>query len=316
VDAPTLHLIPAGFIPAAEPAHSPDAPELVPAPAGDGGASPCTLAVWEWPGEDPPLLFCHATGFHGRSWDHIVRRFPGRHTLALDFRGHGRSGKPAPPIPWRHFAHDLLAVAQHFGIRRALGVGHSMGGHAVVSAAIAQPEIFAALLLVDPVIFPPAWYSAPLPDSSFIARRRNRWASPREMFDRFRARPPFATWQPEALQDYCDYALLPDGDSFVLACPPAVEAAIYCLCNTPECNLYAGIPSLRQPVTVLRAGAGVSAATGVLDLSASPTAPDLATRFAHGRDVFLPHRNHYIPMEAPELVAAEIAHFCSNKSGL
>jgi pimeloyl-ACP methyl ester carboxylesterase len=272
-----------------------------------------TLAIWEWPGQDPPLLFAHATGFHGRSWDHIVRRFPGRRALALDFRGHGRSGKPVPPIPWSHFAEDVLAVARHFGIRDALGIGHSMGGHSLVSAAIQQPEIFAALLLVDPVLFPPEHYGAAPPDASFIARRRNRWASSQEMLDRFRLRPPFAAWHPEALRNYCDYALLPEGGSFVLACPPAVEAAIYGLCNAPESNLYAGIPSVPQPVTVLRAGA--VAAPGVFDLSASPTAPDLASKFAHGRDVFLPGHNHYIPMEAPELVAAEIAHFCANRSG-
>jgi len=285
VDAPHLHFIPAGGL---------------------------ALAVWEWPGEDPPLLFAHATGFHGRCWDHVIRRFPGRRALALEFRGHGRSGKPVPPVPWSQFAQDVLGVARHFGVRDALGVGHSMGGHSLVSAAIDQPEIFAALLLVDPVIFPPGHYGASPPDASYILRRRNRWASPGAMFDRFRTRPPFASWQPEALRNYCDYALLPDGDSFVLACPPALEAATYGLCNAPESNLYAGIPSLRLPVTVLRAGA--TGTPGVFDLSASCTAPDLASKFANGRDIFLPDHSHYIPMEAPELVAAEMAHFCRNKS--
>jgi pimeloyl-ACP methyl ester carboxylesterase len=271
------------------------------------------LAVWEWPGQDPPLLFAHATGFHGRTWDHIVRQFPGRRALALDFRGHGRSTNPPPPIPWRDFAQDVLGVAARFAVRGALAIGHSMGGHAVVAAAIQDPDIFAALLLVDPVIFPPPYYGAAPPDVSYIRRRRNRWASQAEMLERFRARPPFSAWQPEALRNYCDYALLQDGESFVLACPPELEAAIYSLCNAAESNLYPGIPSVRQPVTVLRAGSPLT--MQVLDLSASPTAPELAARFAHGRDIYLPHHNHYIPMEAPELVAAEIAHFCSNKSG-
>lgn len=305
MDAPNLHYIPA----VGQPAPAAEGPSSFGSGAGrpEGGqpAAPVSIAVWEWPGEDPPLLFAHATGFHGRMWDHIVRRFPGRRALALDFRGHGRSGKPVPPIPWPYFAQDVLAVARHFGVRGALGVGHSMGGHSLVSAAIGHPEIFAALLLVDPVIFPPAHYGAVPPDAAFILRRRNRWASPAEMLDRFRTRPPFASWHPEALRNYCDYALLPDGDSFVLACPPALEAATYGQSNAPESNLYAGIPAVRQPVTVLRAGA--TGTPGVFDLSASPTAPDLAAKFANGRDILLADRNHYIPMEAPELVAAEIA---------
>jgi pimeloyl-ACP methyl ester carboxylesterase len=279
-----------------------DAPKLHYVPAGN-----LEIAVWEWPGSGPPLLLAHATGFHGRCWDHIVRQFPGRRAIAVEFRGHGRSSKPAPPIPWSHFALDILAVAHHYSIHNAIGVGHSMGGHSLVSAAIQEPEIFDALVLVDPVIFPSEYYGAPAPDASYIQRRRNRWASPQEMLDRFRSRLPFSAWQPEALQDYCDYALLPEGDSFVLACPPAIEAAIYGLCNAPENNLYSGIASIAQPVTVLRAGTTQQSA--VLDLNASPTAPDLASKFPRGRDVYLPDRNHYIPMEAPELVVAEIAHF-------
>ena len=79
------------------------------------------LAVWEWPGEDPPLLFAHATGFHGRCWDRIVRMFPERHCLALDARGHGRSSQPDLPYHWRIFGRDMAAVAEHWDIRDAIG---------------------------------------------------------------------------------------------------------------------------------------------------------------------------------------------------
>ena len=74
-----------------------------------------------------------------------MRRFPGRRALAIEFRGHGRSSKPAPPIPWPDFAQDVLAVARHCEVSDAIGIGHSMGGHSVIAAAIGQPAIFAAL---------------------------------------------------------------------------------------------------------------------------------------------------------------------------
>ncbi len=265
------------------------------------------LAVWEWPGQGRPLLFAHATGFHGRGWDHIVSRFPGRRVLSIEFRGHGRSSTPQPPIPWPEFAQDVLAVARHFELRDAVGIGHSMGGHSLVLATILNPAIFSALVLVDPVIFPPEYYQMPPPDAAYVARRRNRYASADEMFERYHLRPPFSAWRPEALRNYCDYALRPEGESFVLCCPPAVEAAIYGRCNAPENNLYSGMPHVKQPVTVMRAGS--TPQTETLDLSASPTGPDVAASFPQGRDVYLPDRNHYIPMEAPELVAAEISHF-------
>ena len=274
------------------------APELHFVPAGE-----LSLAVWEWRGVSPAILFAHATGFHGRCWDHIAASFPGRRALALEFRGHGRSSQVAPPIPWPDFGQDLLAVARHFDLRGAIGVGHSMGGHSLVAAAVETPEVFSALLLVDPVIYPREYYRLPAPDASYIRRRRNRFASPAEMVERFRGRLPFSAWQPEALQNYCEYGLLPDGDSFVLACAPEVEAAIYERSNAAENDLYDGIPRLTAPVTILRAG---STPTSSFDINASPTAPGAAACFPRGRDVFLPEHNHYIPMEAPELVAAEM----------
>ena len=155
-----------------------ESPILHCVPAGE-----LKLAVWEWPGEAPTLLFAHATGFHGRMWDHIARRFPRSRALALEFRGHGRSTIPAPPIPWTLFAQDVLSVARHFGLRGVIGVGHSMGGHSLVSAAIHNPGIFSALVLVDPVIFPPRITTSrrPMPDTSRAGaadgRRRGRCSS-------------------------------------------------------------------------------------------------------------------------------------------
>jgi len=222
----------------------------------------------------------------------------------MEFRGHGRRSISTPPIPWPDFAQDVLAVARHFDLRGAIGIGHSMGGHSLVSAAIANPAIFGALLLVDPVIMAREAYHAPPLDYAYIARRRNRFASAGEMLERFRSRLPFSSWRPEVLRSYCDYGLRPDGDAFVLACPPAVEAAIYARSRAPENDLYGGMPKVEIPVTVLRAGA-TKRSTG-LDLDASPTGPEVASCFPRGREVFLPDRNHYIPMEAPELVEAEI----------
>ena len=261
--------------------------------------------MWEWPGDDPPLLFAHATGFHGRCWDQIARRFPGRRRLAPDFRGHGRSSKPDPPYPWRGFADDLTAIAHACNVRSAVGIGHSMGGHSVVAAALQNPSTFTSLVLIDPTIMPAARYGRPPMDASFILRRRAVFASPDEMWERFHDRPPFASWQPEVLRDYCRFAVLPSDGHFVLACPPPVEASIYAHSTANESNLHPGIRSLSAPVLVARAG--IAARPGILDLNASPTAPDLAACFPNGRDLLLPGRNHYIPMESPGLVADWIA---------
>jgi pimeloyl-ACP methyl ester carboxylesterase len=60
--------------------------------------------------------------------------------------------------------------------------------------------------------------------------------------------------------------------------------------------------------------AGKERQPGKFDLAASPTAPDLASRFAHGREVVLPEASHFIPMEEPEMVAAEIGKMAADYS--
>jgi lipase len=262
------------------------------------------LAVWNWPGAGPPFLFAHATGFHARCWDRIIRTFPGRHCIALDARGHGRSGKPELPCLWRDLGKDLAAVAERLNVRHALGIGHSSGGHMTVQAAALRPETYAALLLLDPTIYPREEYGTPAPDVSFTLRRRAVWSSADEMFERFRGRHPFSLWQPDILRDYCDFGILPNGSGYVLACPPAVEASIYENSKTLEADLYPEIAAIRQPVVVMRGG--VPRTPGTFDLAASPTAADLASKFAHGRDLVLPGCSHYIPMEMPDRVAEEM----------
>lgn len=262
------------------------------------------VAAWEWPGANPPLLFAHATGFHGRAWDAIARALPGRRRIAVEVRGHGRSGKPELPYLWRDFGRDIAAVAEDLGVDGALGVGHSMGGHSTVCAAALRPETYSALLLIDPTIFSPELYGTKPPDASYIEKRRNVWKSAEEMIERFRSRLPFSRWHPQVLRDYCEFGILPRGSEFVLACPPEIEASIYHESRVRESNIYPEIERMELPVTVIRAGK--TREPGVFDLSTSPTGPDLAAHFPQGHDMVFADCTHYIPMEAPERVVEQI----------
>jgi lipase len=247
------------------------------------------------------VFLYHAAGFHARTWDQVIAKLPGRRCIAFDARGHGRSSKPSPPYAWRDFGADAAALAESLQLEGAIGVGHSLGGHAIALAAALCPGAFAGLVLLDPVIRPKDRYSGPWTEARFVSKRRNRWASPDEMFQAFVPRPPFDAWDRATLRDYCDYGLIPAaGGGFMLACPPAVEASIYEASPTPESNIYPEIATLSIPIHVVRAGRFHD--PGDL-MRISPTAPDLASAFARGRDTCLPGHSHFIPMEAPELTA-------------
>jgi pimeloyl-ACP methyl ester carboxylesterase len=264
------------------------------------------LALWERSGVEPTVLFTHATGFHARCWDQIIARIP-NHTIAVDMRGHGHSTKPKPPYLWRDFGEDIAALLRVKELRSLTGVGHSMGGHALALAASIAPEAFARLVLVDPVILPRDMYRAHPAESHFARKRRERWSSSAEMIERFRDREPFRDWDPGVFHDYCEWALLPaeEGAGFVLACPPEVEGSIYENCVAMSADIYDYLDRIEAPITLIRSARSLRSAVA-LDMGASPTAPDLATYFRDCREVAAA-TSHFVPMEDPGLVAAEIS---------
>lgn len=111
-----------------------------------------TLAVGRWAGREgaPVVLAAHGITGNHLSWAPLARALDGAVTLvAPDLRGRGRSG--ALPAPYGMAAHaaDLLAVADHLALPRAVLVGHSMGGFVSTTAASAHPDRFGPVVLVD-----------------------------------------------------------------------------------------------------------------------------------------------------------------------
>ena len=272
------------------------------------------LCYFEWGAADPAdvtVLLAHATGFHARCWDRVVAALPdARHVIALDQRGHGRSAK-VPPFNWESFGGDLAGFVAAMHLERIVGVGHSMGGHAVVQAAAREKARFDGLLLVDPVIMDPQLYASikgvmgtQQPKDHPTSKRNNLWQSWREMFDRLNGRGSFAVWRSDVLEDYCRYGVLPnpDGAGWVLACPPLVEAAIYT--GSTGRDIHDLFATIDVPVTVLRGEKRTRLES--MDFLASPTWERLADQFPKGRDVYLPHLTHFIPMQEPALVARYI----------
>ena len=280
------------------------------------------LAYFEWgPRLGPTVLMLHATGFHARCWDGVIRALgTAMHVVAVDQRGHGRSTK-APPYDWAEFGADATALVETLDLDDIIGVGHSMGGHATVQVAAEHAGRFRALLLVDPVILDPATYAGPAPSHSTadhpVSRRRNRWTSAEEMFERFKDRHPFSAWIPDILMDYCRFGIVPDGDGFVLGCPPEVEAAIYT--GSAGRDIRATIGKIAEPVVVLRARPSPARqgapSPDSMDFARSPTWSGLAAAFPNGRDAYHPELNHFMPMQAPDLVARHIVELAAMDAG-
>ena len=100
-----------------------------------------------------PVVFIHSLAGNTTQWAPQLAylRRTGR-AIAIDLRGHGKSeppkdGKFAPG----DYAEDVLRVLDKLEIRRAIVVGHSMGGGVAVALAGLAPSRVTGLLLVDPI---------------------------------------------------------------------------------------------------------------------------------------------------------------------
>ena len=271
------------------------------------------LAYFEWRaalrGLQPTLLLVHATGFHGRVWDQMIHHLPGRHVIAAEQRGHGRS-EVADFDSWEAFGQDLSALAAQLDLQGAVGIGHSMGAYALLRAATLQPGRFCQLILIDPVIQAPEHCLGQPPAQIALhpaAQRKNHFASADTMLARFTDRSPYSVFTRQALRDYCDHGLKPadQGPGFQLACPPAFEGKVYPLSRFNP-GIYADIRALPMPVLVLRARPQ-DPAIQPWDPLGSPTWPGLAAAFPQGSDRQLMDKTHMMPMQDPAGVASLIS---------
>jgi lipase len=105
------------------------------------------LHLWEW-GEGEPLVCLHGVTEYGGHFRRLAAALPGRHVLAPDLRGHGRSEREPP---WRLEQH-LEDVLDTVGDEPRDWLGHSFGGRLCVELAVRRPELVRRLVLLDPAL--------------------------------------------------------------------------------------------------------------------------------------------------------------------
>ncbi|MGD9862390.1 MAG: alpha/beta fold hydrolase [Pseudodonghicola sp.] len=278
----------------------------------DTGAARICVHEWgaEHRGARPTLMLSHATGFHGRCWDRVIARLGPRHILAPDLRGHGRSSAAAF-ADWRELGADLAGVLAALELTGVHAVGHSVGGAATALAALAAPDRFARLTLIDPVICPPEIYAqgvnpmaAPEGELHPIARRKARFASLDDMQAQLGARPPYALFDPRVMQDYCRFGTAEEAGERVLLCAPEFEASVY-QSALVFAGIHAAMADLRPPTLVVRAQRP-RRPEDWRDFRFSPTDPALAAHLPRGRDLYLPQFTHFIPQQSPDFCAGMI----------
>lgn len=257
-----------------------------------------------------PLLIAHATGFHGRAYGPMAVGLADRHDVwALDFRGHGASAAPVGWVPdWNRYADDADAVARWVTDRaggddgRLVGFGHSMGGASLLTVAHRHPGLFRALVLFEPIVFPP-FDDDHDPEASPLVigarRRRSRFDSYTAAIDNFFSKPPMSSFDPLALEAYVRGGLTlvdPDDEDgpVRLCCDPQLEADTFA--TSRVAGAWAALADIETPTVVIGSRPDAANPPAVI-------AELIADRLAGGRFSFQPELDHFGPFVEPGRVA-------------
>ncbi|MCB9436349.1 MAG: alpha/beta hydrolase [Anaerolineales bacterium] len=257
------------------------------------------------------LHIAHANGFPPEVYQEMVEPLMGEyHVVALPARPLWEL--PPPPedfTGWQVMADDLIAGIEAYQLGPVIGIGHSMGGTASLIASTKRPDLFRALVLLDPVLFPTSTIDIFIrhPHLEFplvqgALRRRREWESREAAFERFNGRGLFKNWSEAAVWAYVDgLTHSSDNGSIELRYSPEWEARIYQTAPLSTNGWWDWLKTVRIPILTIQ---GKDTDTFVDDSVVlwEQTRPDLEV-------IRIPEVGHLFPMEVPQQVAGYVQTF-------
>jgi len=183
------------------------------------------------------LHFAHANGFPGACYRKLFS------CLGADFDvGYLPASGHDPRFPvsdgWPLLVEELIASIVGSGRAPVLGVGHSLGGYLTFLAALRQPELFRAIILLDAPILGPFRGSAlqlvkriglidRVTPAATTRNRRREWPSLEAALEHFRRKRLFRNFDADCLWDYVHYGTRRSTRGVELVFDPEIEYRIY-----------------------------------------------------------------------------------------
>lgn len=267
-------------------------------------------------GSGPQLTFLHANGYPPGCYRPLLADLAELYDVtAMLQRPLWDGSGPEDLKDWALLSTDLLKFLDETQTAPALVVGHSLGAIVALRAAIRRPAEFRALVLIEPVLFPPtsimqaAWLRLigqgerhPLIVAS--RKRRQTFDDLERLLASYRQRSVFRYMDDNALRIYVSSMTCPNGNGMYRLCYSAPwETRIYLTGLGRGLDLWRGLHRLRVPTLILRGAETdtfwVSTARRVHRINPAIQ----ITTFAQ--------TTHLLPMEKPHDTASAIQEFFS-----
>lgn len=250
-----------------------------------------SLAVAEWPGpvKGPTIVCVHGLTANHTCWASVADLLsPAYRVIAYDLRGRGESDKPDKGYSLALHNDDLEGLLNHFGLKKPVLVGHSLGAHIALRFAATHPERVSKLVLVDGGID----VRAEVLDSLRPAIDRLGVEFPSlDMFMGFvRALPMFEGRWNDYLERYFRYdvEVLPAGTVRSKAARHAIEEEI---ANLARERLWVWHHRVKAPTLIFRAPDGLLTPTDCL--MTQEEAEAMAQAIPRSKLAVVPGTNHY-----------------------
>jgi len=269
------------------------------------------MTTYDFGGDGTIMTLAVANGFPPIVYQPLMIPFTADYkVMALPPRALMPNEEPPEELKsWKDtLAADMIATLQGGGMRGVFGVGHSFGGIATLLAAIAEPDRFKAVILLDPTILMEAdmikmrvqQENGNIDDNPLATRadkRRDRFESREEAYEYFKGKRLFADWPDATVRLYAD-SLDFDGDGYTLAWPRAWEAYYFRTLYTYTWDELPRLAATDLPLLIIRGGESDTLLPEAVERMQT-ILPDATFREIAGH-------GHLFPQSAPEETRAII----------
>jgi pimeloyl-ACP methyl ester carboxylesterase len=258
----------------------------------------------------PALLLGHANGFPPPVYAPLITALGGDyHAVCLPARPLWEGSDPAQMQDWLLLTADFIGGITQHRLAPVIAIGHSMSGVALLMAAVQQPDLFRALILIDPVLLPRPFLRITRVlktlrlkwDGRLVQgalRRRRTWPSQAAAYQNFRERSLFARCSDDMVRLYTQSITRPTPNGVELVYSPAWEAQIY---RSIQLDSWTYPPRVRVPCLLLY-GATTNTFLPASARLWAKQRPDLPL-------IKVNDAGHLLPLEHPDQVAEHIRTF-------